>query len=355
MKASLHEVARRWWAGELGMAGTVLGVLLAPAEAAYRVGVAVRNGAYRRGLLAERRAAVPVISVGNIAVGGTGKTPFTHWLATRLQALGQTPAIVHGGYADDEPALHRAWSPEIPVIVERDRVVAAQRAVADGASIIVLDDAFQHRRLHRDLDIVLMSAERWTHATRLLPRGPWREPRSGLRRADLLVVTRKTASAAEAVRVADGLAVLTEAPIVHVHLRAAGWRLATAAPLPPGTTSGSAPATGNAVRTDRAAGPTTPALLVSGVAEPDLFVENARAAGANIAGILTFPDHHAYSGADADRIRTAAAGGPVVTTEKDWTRLERWFGGDAVWLLRQDVIVESGAQTLENLLQRVLP
>jgi tetraacyldisaccharide-1-P 4'-kinase len=229
MSAALHDAARRLWAGEMGVRGSALGAALAPAAAAYRLGVAARNRAYDAGLLPAWHAGIPVVSVGNIAVGGTGKTPFAHWLAVQLRARGRTPAILHGGYAADEPALHRRWAADIAVVVGRDRVHGAQQARAGGADVLVLDDGFQHRRLHRDLDIVLVAAERWQGASaRLLPRGPWREPVTALRRATLVVVTRKTATEQAAQQVAaDVAAVLGRADgpsVLRVHLRAGEWR-----------------------------------------------------------------------------------------------------------------------------------
>ncbi|HSJ32130.1 MAG TPA: tetraacyldisaccharide 4'-kinase, partial [Longimicrobiales bacterium] len=206
MSGRMEGLARRWWAGELGVAGTALDVALAPAEAAYRLGVSLRNRAYDRSMIASTEASLPVVSIGNIAVGGTGKTPFTSWLARRLAQRGQKPAIVHGGYAEDEPELHRTWTPDIAVFVDRDRVHAAAQAHAARATVVLLDDAFQHRRLRRDLDIVLISAERWSDTVRLLPRGAWREPPAALARADVIVCVRKTAGVEEAVSVARALA-----------------------------------------------------------------------------------------------------------------------------------------------------
>jgi tetraacyldisaccharide 4'-kinase len=330
--SALHDTARRLWAGDLGLAGTALNVILAPASAAYHAGVAARNRAYDAGLLRTQRVSIPVISVGNIVVGGTGKTPFAHWLAVTLRERGRTPAVLHGGYATDEPALHRRWSADIAVVVERDRVQGARRAQAAGADVLVLDDGFQHRRLHRDMDIVLVAAERWAgRVARLLPRGPWREPAASLRRADILVVTRKTASQAAAHRVAMEVAAISGRPVVQVQLRA-GWRH------------------GNAV----AAPPARPALLVAGLAEPALFVESARQAGARVAGVLSYRDHHEYDSRDADHIRAVAAGAPIVTTEKDWTKLDRWLDEEHVWLLTQDVVLESGAAQLETRMAQVL-
>jgi tetraacyldisaccharide 4'-kinase len=329
---TLEELARRLWQGDLGALGAFLDTLLMPAEAAYRAGVVARNRAYDAGTLAAERATVPVISVGNVAVGGTGKTPFANWLARGLADRGERPAILHGGYAADEPELHRRWSPGIPVYVGRDRAASARTAIAKGATVLVLDDAFQHRRLHRDLDIVLVAAERWRSETRVLPRGPWREPVAALARAGLVVVTRKTATSAEAADVAAQLPALTQAPVCRVHLRASGWRHAGA----------------------RADAPAAPAVVVSGLAEPRSFVEGAGAAGAVVANVLSFPDHHAYTAADAGRIRAAANGGPVVTTEKDWTKLDRFLDPAQVWLLTQDIVVEAGESALTTSLDEVL-
>jgi tetraacyldisaccharide 4'-kinase len=331
--SGVHGLARRWWAGELGVTGRVLDLALGPAEAAYRSGVALRESAFQRGLLEVRRVSVPVISVGNVTVGGTGKTPFAHWIAVTLRDRGRRPAVLHGGYADDEPELHRNWSPDIPVVAEKDRFAGAERAIAAGADVLVMDDGFQHRRLHRDVDIVLVAAERWDDDPRLLPRGPWREPRKALRRADLVVVTRKTASAETAAGVAGAVRALSPGmAVAGAHLRPAGWRR----PAVPG----------------RAAAPGAGALLVSGLAEPDLFAASAAQAGAEVAEQLVFADHHGYDDADVARIRSAAAGRPIVTTEKDWTKLQHRLSGESVWLLVQEVVIESGGELISELLAR---
>ncbi|HSK18934.1 MAG TPA: tetraacyldisaccharide 4'-kinase [Longimicrobiales bacterium] len=332
MSGRMAGLARRWWAGELGVAGTALDVTLAPAEAAYRMGIKLRNRAYDRRMLASTVAPLPVISIGNIAVGGTGKTPFTSWLALRLAQRGERPAIVHGGYAQDEPELHRTWAPEIPVFVDRDRVRAAGRAHAEGASVVLLDDAFQHRRIRRDLDIVLISVERWSDTVRLLPRGAWREPPAALERADVLVCVRKTATVEEAVSVARAVASGSGRPVLRVHLRAAGWQ------------RDGVPA----------AAPTGPCLLVAGLADPGLFVMNARDAGALVTTELLFPDHHEYDDADAARIRAAAAGRTIITSAKDWVKLRGRVDAAETLVLTQEVVIEEGEPQLDAALGRVL-
>jgi tetraacyldisaccharide 4'-kinase len=332
MSRHLGDLARRWWGGELGAAGTALDIALAPAEAMYRLGSALRNRAYDTGVLASATAGLPVISIGNISVGGTGKTPFTSWLALRLEARGERPAIVHGGYAADEPELLRSWTPGIPVIVDNDRARAAAQAEAAGASVVLLDDAYQHRRLRRDLDIVLVSVERWSATARLLPRGPWREPPTGLARAGLIACVRKSSADAESRQLAALLHASTGRPVVRVHLRAGAWR------------RGDAPG----------AAPTDQALAVSGLADPAMFVANVRATGVDVSTVLTFPDHHEYSDADVERMRTAAAGRAIVTSAKDWVKLRGRLTPGRTWILTQELVLEDGEALLDAALSHVL-
>lgn len=328
----MEDLARRWWGGQLGAAGTALDLALAPAEAAYRLATLLRNRAYDRGMLATEDAPLPVISVGNIAVGGTGKTPFTSWLAQRLEGRGEVPAIVHGGYATDEPDLHRSWTPQIPVLVDRNRARAVERAHAAGATVAVLDDAFQHRRLRRDLDIVLVSVERWSGAARLLPRGGWREPPASLRRAGLVVCIRKTGVEEQSAQLAAAIGHAAGQPVMQVFLRAAVWERADAP----------------------AAAPEGQCVVAVGLADHGLFIENARGAGADVGAELIFPDHHEYDAADLDRIRSVAAGRPVITSAKDWVKLRGGMDASQIWVLTQQLIVEEGDALLDSALDRVL-
>jgi tetraacyldisaccharide 4'-kinase len=327
------EFVTRWWAGQGGAAGSALTVLTAPLEWLYRLGMAARNAAYERGMSPAHRAGVPVISVGNLVVGGSGKTPVSAWLVRELQRRGRHPALLHGGYAADEPALHRLWAPEVPVVAGLDRVAGAAAARAAGADAIVLDDGFQHRRLARDLDLLLVSAEQWSMPRRLLPRGPWREPLRAARRATVIAVTSRSASPERARAVAAELQLLLPAvPVIALGIRPAGWlRDGQPAPHPSG-----------------------PVLAVAAVAHPRTFVENARAAGARVAGELCWRDHHDYNAADAALIAERAAGGAVATTPKDWIKLQRLLPGARVWVLAEEVTVESGEAELRQALERVL-
>lgn len=324
--------AERWLHGDAsGPGAALLGAVLLPAEAAYRGAVAVRGFAYDHGLLPARRAPIPVLSVGNIAVGGAGKTPVSAWLVERLLERGHRPALLHGGYGEDEPALHRRWHPGVPVVALRDRLEGSRRAASAGADVAVLDDGFQHRALRRDLDLVLVAAEDWTPKPRLLPRGAWREPPTALRRADLIAVTRKTADPERAESVASALARLSGRPVLRLALRPAGW-LDRPGAQEPGR-----------------------CIAVAGIAHPDRFVQNARQAGAAVTTALTFPDHHRYSAGDAARILEAAAGLPVVTTEKDAVKMAGLATGLDPWVLRQTVVVEHGMDALDAALDEVVP
>lgn len=318
-----------------GALGHAVRLVLIPAELLFRVASRAYHGAYDRGLLPAVSVAVPVISVGNLTVGGAGKTPFVRWLIDELVAHGRRPAVLHGGYADDEPALHRLWHPSTPVHADRNRVGAAGRAIAAGADALVLDDAFQHRRIARDLDIVLVAAERWLPRPPLLPRGPWREPPVALRRADVLVITRKVVGPDAAERAEVGARRWFDGLIARAWLRPAGWSRPGKAMAGPG---------GTAAPDD--------ALLVAGIAEPEAFLANARSAGARIADVALFADHHAYTREDAEALRTRAAARPVVTTAKDAIRLQRVAPDLDLRVLEQELVLEQGLDALRAAIRR---
>src|SRR4029079_7109624 len=168
--------------------------LLSPLELAYRGIVTARSELYERGLVTVKKSAVPVVSVGNVSVGGTGKTPVAAWLAHELMNGGKMPAVGLRGYGDDEPHVHARMNPRIPVIVSSDRVDGIEQAIKGGANVVVLDDGFQHRRAARDVDIVLLSADDVSETARVLPIGPYRESLSALDRATAIIITRKAAS-----------------------------------------------------------------------------------------------------------------------------------------------------------------
>jgi tetraacyldisaccharide 4'-kinase len=331
------EFARQVWAGEGGALGAALRVALAPAEAAFRGVVAARNGAYDRGWLRSERVDVPVISIGNVAVGGAGKTPFAAWLARRLADGGRKPAIALRGYGEDEIVLHRELNPDIPVFRGKRRVEAAREAVAAGRDVVVLDDAFQHRALARDLDVVLIPVEGWEPRPHVLPRGPWREGLQALGRADLIVLTRKSGGAARAQEVAAELGRLHPAkPILRCALLPSQLRaLHGDRTMPVGALAGRR------------------VLAVAALATPEPFFATLRETGAEVEAVA-YPDHHPFSVDDARALTARAAGRILVMTHKDAVKLRALLPDADAWVLEQSVTIESGADALDTALRRAL-
>ena len=309
---------------------------LMPLEGIYGSVVGVREALYDAGLIAARDPALPTISVGNVSVGGTGKTPVAAWLAKGLQDRGAKPAIVLRGYGDDEPLVHRMINPDIPVIVSADRVAGIAAARAGGATVAVLDDAFQHRRVRRDADLVLVSADRWTRSPHLLPAGPWREPLRAVRRASLIVVTRKGASAADADAVHEALThIAPRVPRTTVHLSPAEL-----VAIESGERQPASAVSGTAVR------------LIAAIGDPSALVRQLEQLGARVEADV-YPDHHAFSDSEiAEFSRRVSPDGLAVCTLKDAVKLRtRWpRGAPPLWYVSQHVIVERGVGGIERVL-----
>ena len=177
------------------MAAALRGILAA-AEVPYTWAVRWRNRRYDCGAKTVYRVDVPVISVGNLTLGGTGKTPMVEWIVRRFLAQGKKVGIISRGYGahggPNDEARELAWKlPGVPHVQDPDRVAAARRAIGDfGCQVLVLDDAFQHRRIGRDLDIVLLDALEPLGYEHVFPRGTLREPVEGLARADVVALSR---------------------------------------------------------------------------------------------------------------------------------------------------------------------
>lgn len=335
---SLESWVHRWWAGEAGVGGQAVHALLAPAEAGFRAVVALRNQGYDRGWLRTDRVDIPIISVGNVAVGGAGKTPFSAWLARRLLEWGRSPAIALRGYGEDEVILHRELNPRVPVFRAARRVEAAREALAAGCDAVVLDDAFQHRALGRDLDLALVAVEGWEPRPRMLPRGPWREGPHALARADLVVLTRKSASAERGREVAAEVSRLHPGTsIVRVALRPS--RLVSI--------HGGDDVPMEALRGRRL-------LAVAALAAPGPFIEHLREAGGDVDATL-YADHFDFGPAQATEIARRGAGKWIVMTHKDAVKLRPLLPDQLeAYVLEQSVVVESGADVLDAALRRAL-
>jgi tetraacyldisaccharide 4'-kinase len=330
-------VASEWWQGRGGVPGAVLDVALAPAEAGFRAIVSARNAAYDQGWRVER-VPVPVISVGNLAVGGAGKTPFAAWLAGRIASRGWAPGIALRGYGADEVMVHRELNPHVPVFAAARRVEAARAAVAAGCDALVLDDGFQHRALGRDLDVVLVSAEGWRGRTRLFPRGPWREGLRALGRADLLVVTCKSASPDRAREVGREVAAAApELPVVIAELAPTGL-----VPLHGGEERAVDSLAGREV------------LAVAALADPEPFFANLAAHGARVEK-AAFPDHHAFTADEADALGARAGRRPLVMTRKDAVKLRALLSSHReAYVLQQTVRIVEGEDAVEAALDVAL-
>lgn len=313
-------------------------VALAPAGWLFRAGVAARNAAYDRGRFPTYALALPAICVGNLSLGGTGKTPVAAWMARRLRDQGATPAIVLRGYGGDEALVHERLNPDIRVIADADRVRGVARARESGATVAVLDDGFQHRRARRDADVVLLSADD-AGVVRPLPAGPWREPLSALTRATLIVVTRKYASMGEAE------ALLARARR-HAPLAAGAIMALSTDELVDATTGERAPVRSLAGHD---------VLAISAIGNPRAFEAQLRALGARVSS-ASYPDHHRFTVAEvALQSRRARGHDWVVCTLKDAVKLANMWprATSPLWYLSQRISVEAGGAEVDHLLARL--
>ncbi|MCA8948409.1 MAG: tetraacyldisaccharide 4'-kinase [Planctomycetes bacterium] len=285
----------------------------------YGAVAAARNFAFDAGLKRVHALAVPVVSVGNLTVGGTGKTPTVAWLCQLATARGRRPGVLARGYGraagdrlNDEGEMLARRFPELLQEQDPDRVAAGRRLVERGADYIVLDDGFQHRRLGRDLDIVCLDAALPFGNGHCLPAGDLREFRSGLRRAGLLLLTRAERLAPDAlaarVQRLRRIAGKPELPIrAATHAPAAVTAWPSGDVTPPGALAG--------VRV----------ALLSAIARPASFRATVETLGAEVVRELRYRDHHRYTDAEA-RAAVAVAeseGALLLTTEKDDAKLAR--------------------------------
>jgi tetraacyldisaccharide 4'-kinase len=315
-------------------------LVLAPPSWLYSSIVRMRGALFDRQVLHVHQAAVPVLSIGNLSVGGTGKTPLAAWAAERLRAAGAKPAVLLRGYGGDEPLVHAMLNPDVPVIADPDRVAGAQQALAAGADCAILDDGFQHRRLARIADWVLVSAEQPPEPARLLPAGPWREPTSSLRRATVVIVTRKSASLETASAVAARLGARYGVDCAIVHLTPSDVVDARER---------------RSIGLQRLRGASV--LLVAAIGAPAAFAAQVGDLGVAQCETLTFRDHHRFTEPDVSRIVQASARfDAVVCTLKDAVKLTPLWPRAAppLWYVSQRAEVERGEQLLAATLASVV-
>jgi len=301
----------------------------------------IKNFLYDRRLIEPSRAPIPVISVGNISLGGTEKTPLAMEIISRLSALGRRPALVSRGYkgrwekrggvlsdgrailgtwqdGGDEPYLVARTFPAVGVYIGKDRLTSCRRAAEAGFDIAVLDDGFQHRRLTRDLDIVLYSSEE---------KVALREPLSALGRSDILLVKAGDERNSVIGRLGDKWAggFFTYSVMIR---RASDLR------------------TGEQTPVENLAGRRL--LAFCGIARPGRFARTLREAGLRVVSFLPFPDHHPYPPASREKIIRAGrsrGADALITTGKDAVKLtdsiEKW-GDTPVYVLEIGLTIEPG-------------
>jgi len=329
-----------------GVVATALRSALAACAPAYSLGARLRNYRFDNGHTPVFRAGVPVVSVGNLTTGGTGKTPVVAWIVHRLLQHGGRPAILSRGYGsldgseNDEKRMLDQLCPGVPHLQGTDRSRLARRAIEEfEAEALVLDDGFQHRRLHRDLDIVLIDAlNPWGYGA-TLPRGLLREPRSSLRRADLMMITRVDQS--------------TSADISEIRreiARHCACPIAEAAFVPTQlvNTAGE-PCEFRDLRGQRVG-------AFCGIGNPDGFRRTLQDAGFDVSAeaFRCFPDHHAYDARDAGALDLWADErqfGALITTRKDLVKFESLPMRHELWAVDMALEWRAGAEEIESALQ----
>jgi tetraacyldisaccharide 4'-kinase len=325
-----------------GPSATLVRAALRVLEIPYTAAVRWRNRRYDLGRAKVTRVDVPVVSVGNLTLGGTGKTPTVEWLARWFTERGVRVALVSRGYgaaagrANDE-ALELARNlPEVPHVQDADRVRGARRAIAEHlCQLVILDDGFQHRRIARGVDIVLVDALEPFGFRHVFPRGTLREPLTGWSRANVLVLTRaELLGSDQRARIRDQ--VLRYAP--H-----AVWAEATHAPE-----SLESPAGDHQPLETLAA---QPIAAVCGIGNPAGFRHALAGCGYQVVAAREFADHYPFTDADlaalgtwADALDVAA----VVCTGKDLVKIaNRWRAKTPLCSLRSRLKFLSGQRELE--------
>ena len=342
-------------------------MLLLPLSCVYWLGVVLRNWFFDMGVFHVVRLEVPVVSVGNIAAGGTGKTPFVEFIVNKLKSMGHKPGIVSRGYGrdgtgyrlvsdgkslsvnarqgGDEPVLLAQHLPGTPVAVGANRVEASQRMLEEcDADCIVMDDGFQHRALHRDVDFVLLSASDLFGRRWLLPAGNRRETLVSLRRADMAVISkcRSDAEYREATQSLTGVA--------STKISGFQYEPCSLCRMPSGAAI------------ERPRGDTLRVVIAAGIGDFESFRAIVRQSGCQVLREVEFRDHAWYSGLDLDALKDLVdreKAEYLVTTEKDIVRMQTLGDAYAEFLrevplavLKLRLRMVAGEERVDELLER---
>ncbi len=321
--------SRKWEKFLWGNVNPLYKALLAPPGRLYGSAVSARAKLYGAGVFDSRESKLPVVSVGNLSVGGSGKTPLVIALCSEFLRQGRQPAVITRGYGGkssekallvssgagpkevgDEPAMMAAIMPGVDIIKAPKRklgAIFAERYIKP--DVIILDDAFSHLSVVRDFDIIAVDAERGWGNGKTLPAGPLREPLSQLKRADCIIVTNpRIGEKSGESRIGKLVSEYASGcPVIEAHYRIEGLvNEAGASPEPAETIRGKK------------------AVLFSGVGNPAGFLKTADELEVDVAQVFEFPDHYQYNRSDLEKISKAAAGANAqiaLTTEKDLARL----------------------------------
>ena len=287
------------------LAGALKCILLALSWI-YALAVSVVDKAYASGFRRTYKSPVPVVSVGNLTLGGTGKTPFTVLLADHFREEGRRPAVLIRGYGDDEHRLLRDELPDTPVFTGKNRVRSAMEASREDRNILILDDGYQHRKIRRDANILLVDGEEMFGNGFLFPRGVLREPAGSAGRADLIVVTKS-----------DRMEEADKEKVTGILEKfAPGKPVSFARHLPRFLTD----VTGEVSSLETLKGQDI--CAVCGIADPAYFGFTLEEAGARVAGRVVFEDHHRYGRKDIDHIAAVCGGMKIVITKKDHVKMQ---------------------------------
>jgi tetraacyldisaccharide 4'-kinase len=333
-----------------GARAAVLRLGLRVAELPYTWVVRWRNHRYDRGAAEVRRAGVPVVSVGNLTLGGTGKTPMVEWLARWFRGRGVRVVLISRGYGaesgarNDEALELEQRLHDVPHLQDADRVSAARVAVEElQCQLILLDDAFQHRRIARDLDVVLLDALEPLGFGHVFPRGTLREPLAGLRRAQVVGLSRSDAIT----------------PVEREEI----WR--TVGRHAPGAIRLEIAHVPRAlIRCDGREEPIEslagrPVGAFCGIGNPAGFRHTLRTCGYQVVNFREFPDHHPYSRADVESLASWADGldvAAVLCTHKDLVKLGiDQLDRRPLWAVRVSLGFLAGQEALEARLTELLP
>ena len=332
-----------------GLVATLGRTGLSAIEIPYESLIRLRNYGYDHSILTVKKASAPVISVGNLTLGGTGKTPLVAWLAHWFAQHNKKPAIISRGYKaktgqlSDEAAELKILLPTVPHYANKQRIIAAGEAVTKGSDVLLLDDGFQHRQISRDLNLVTIDATDPFGCNRLFPRGLLREPLWGLKRADALVLTRT-----------DQVSIKTrneiqeqcfqfvgshDKPWIETEHRPSNLRLVDGTTQPLKTLQ------------DKRI------LSLSAIGNPAAFHRTLTTLGHEPVATLTFPDHHTYTTDDIHRIseETESVGAEIiVTTLKDLVKLPLTsVRNRPLYALEIGIQFQTGLQDLEYLLNEI--